>query len=564
MASIFDGMSGPLPATNQPGLYDVTGGFGSMLNQNTGFGSQLTPRGVPSPQQPLPPQFNPTLTPEQIEAQRRGQEIEDNWYSNPNQSNISMDDFWRDYAPRMQEIANRRNAENNLYPQSTPNYNLQPQGSPTTLTVENPIGANGQVAGAGRTQDPTASPRNTSMSPVAPPAPQATGMAGAMNMGFQNINNYLRENQAAIAEAQRRAQAGGATPSGQPGTPPQMNSQNQAWMDANKGNWGAGLMNSMMGGGADQFKFDPMNIQWNNFSNGKQENITRALGVLNNGDELAKMLGGQLVDSPFATFGTQQRDKYIKMPNGQMIEASALANSLQGASKSSNPFSAFQDVIGLYQRENAAFNPQTNTDAVNLANTGVLNPSTPQGWDPSKFAGGNPTYTPSGPVPGNPGNPGMGTSNPVQFQGGQINAVNGQNGFPMFNYNQQYSGLPNNGGLYNTGGTQTAQGSTPPASGGGTTLPPAPQAPNVPTTPAPQGVNTNSNYFLPGSMRGRDGLYAQTGANNSPAGGGGAVTNSTSGGGRIGAVGDSQPFNQQAPKSTWAGNLPNGARSLGK
>lgn len=64
---------------------------------------------------------------------------------------------------------------------------------------------------------------------------------------------------------------------------------------------------------------------------------------------------------------------------------------------------------------------------------------------------------------------------------------------------------------------------------------------------------------------GNQGLYAQTGNSQSSSGpaGGGAVVNSASGGGRMGAVGDMQ-HSQQAPKSTWAGNLPNGARSLGK
>lgn len=245
-----------------------------------------------------------------------------------------------------------------------------------------------------------------------------------------------------------------------------------------------------------------------------------------------------------------------------MIDASALSNSLQGASKSSNPFSSISDVINMYKAEQQGYNPKGNSDLFTLMNQGVVKPGTPEGWANRNYVGGDSTYTPTGPVPGNPNNPGMGTSNPIQFQGGRINAVNGQNGFPIFNFAQPQAGLPNNGGLYNSPGTP--QGQQP--SGGGTSLPPAPQAPQVPQTPGPQGVNTNSNYYLPSAMSGQGGLYAQTGNSQSssgPAGGGGAVVNSASGSGRIGAVGDMQQT-QQAPKSSWAGNLPNGARSLGK
>jgi len=546
MASIYDGMSGPLPMDQ--GLYGNAMGFGSQLNNNLsqvrdqrridnlmgldptatsgnpntyagygmdGFGSQnglyaaLNGTGSSSGSLPGTGSANsggrgssPTrVDPYANDPQYQQGTPQNDWRNKQIAAFESMNGLSRSGR----DAASGRMSTLNVTPEDEA-YNQKlnaflAQNPYSTGTSRADASQNGQIAG----------PRNSSMTtpPAAPP--QATGMSGAMN---------------------------------------------QAWMDANKGNWGGNLMNSMMSGGANNFKFDPMNIQWANFSNGNQENITRAMGVIGQGgDELAKMLGGTLVDSPFATFGTQQRDKYIKMPNGQMIDASAMAKSLQGASQSSNPFSSISDVIGLYQRENQGFNPKTNTDAINLVKQGVLKPTTPEGWNPTSFAGGNPTYTPSGPVPGNPGNPGMGTSNPVQFQNNQINAVNGQNGFPMFNYSQPTQGLPNNGGLYNQ-----------PQTGGGTNLPPAPQAPNVPQTPAPQGVNTNSNYYLPSSMSGQGGLYAQTGRSEAAggAGGGGATINSASGGGRIGPMGDNQPFNQQAPKSSWAGNLPNGARSLGK
>jgi hypothetical protein len=221
---------------------------------------------------------------------------------------------------------------------------------------------------------------------------------------------------------------------------------------------------------------------------------------------------------------------------------------------SSNPFSSLSDVIGLYQRENQNFNPQTNTDAINLVQTGVLDPRNPPNWDPSKFAGGNPTYTPSGPVPGNPSNPGMGTSNPIQFQGGQIDAVNGQNGFPIFNYSQPQPGLPNNG-LY----PQTSGGT------GGNTIPP-PTGTQSPTQQAPQGSNSNWQYYMNSSPRNglfsSQGLYAQSGGGTS--GGGGGMNTVSSGAAPSGSQ-PSNPFAPPKPSSSaqTAGNLPNGSTVLG-
>jgi hypothetical protein len=406
-----------------------------------------------------------------------------------------------------------------------------------TLTV--PAQATGSNPQAGQTPGTPTGSR--------PPGAFGNAMAGVMGQvqGYQNVLNNV----------------GGGTGTQQP---QQFNQQQQNWMNANSSGWGDDLMKFMLGGGGSQMNFDPMNIQWQNFNNGATENITRALGVLQNGggDALAKLLGGKLESSPFATFGTQQRDQFIRMPNGQMIDASAMANSLKGAMGSSNPFSSLSDVIGLYQRENQNFNPQTNTDAINLVQTGVLDPRNPPNWDPSKFAGGNPTYTPSGPVPGNPSNPGMGTSNPIQFQGGQIDAVNGQNGFPIFNYSQPQPGLPNNGGLYPN--TQTPQ--QPSGGTGGNTIPP-PTGTQSPTQQAPQGSNSNWQYYMNSSPRNglfsSQGLYAQSGGGTS--GGGGGMNTVSSGA----APSGSQPSNPFAPpkpsnSAQTAGNLPNGSTVLGK
>lgn len=345
-------------------------------------------------------------------------------------------------------------------------------------------------------------------------------------------------------------------PASAPTNPYTLSPLNQNWMKANEGGWGDDLMKFMLGGGGSQLNFDPMNIQWTNFSTGEQENITRALGILQAGgaNSLAKILGGTVENSPFATFGTQQRDQMIRMPNGQMIDASAFANALKGASQSANPFSALSDVIGLYQRENTAFNPQKNTDAVNLVNQGVLNPNTPPGWNPSKFAGGNPTFTPSGPVPGNPSNPGMGTSNPVQFQGGQINSFTGSNGFPVFNTTGSIPTQP-------SAPQQTPQFPQFPGLGMPQQAPPA----------APQGMNTNWQYYTPQgrqeNMFGNQGLYAQ-GMTGAGGGGGGNISYgapSVAGSRNQNGVSANNPFGTpRNPNSQRvAGRLPNGSTVIG-
>ena len=92
------------------------------------------------------------------------------------------------------------------------------------------------------------------------------------------------------------------------------------------------------------------------------------------GQELASLLGGTLVASPFTTFGTQQRDPYIRMPNGQMIDASVLANSLNAARTAKDPFSATQSVLEVYKAEAASFNLGTSTDALDYVSKGLLRP----------------------------------------------------------------------------------------------------------------------------------------------------------------------------------------------
>jgi hypothetical protein len=412
-----------------------------------------------------------------------------------------------------------------------------------------------------RQQMPT-SPRPVSQSSVEQ-TPQNTNQTARPNPFFSSIQGLYNtlSNIPNPAQTETPTNPPAGTPpagSGQPPAQNQFTSQQQAWFNANPG-WQSDLMKAMLGG--QQFGFDPMNIQWQNFNNGQTENITRALGVINNPQELAKLLGGEVVTSPFATFGTTQRDQYIRMPNGQMIDASAIGSLLGNAASSQNPFNALSDVInlmGVWNQQHTN-DPNINTDAINLVERGVISPQAPPGWDPSKFAGGNPTYTPSGPVPGNPSNPGMGTSNPVQFQGGQMQFINGPNGFPIFNNITGNIGtpqMPNPGG--NTG-TQPPSGGTPQA--------PATGTPNT-NQNAPLGSNMNSQYFMP---QGRGGLYAQSGngvSRMSAAGGGGGRYGgglySMASGGNEANTGNPFGAPKQSANSQIAGNLPNGSSLIGK
>ena len=349
-----------------------------------------------------------------------------------------------------------------------------------------------------------------------------------------------------------------------PSTEP-LSAMNQSWMDQNKGNWGEGLMNFMRDGGGNDFKLDPMNIQWRNGNTGELDNMTRALGIIQGGgggDALAKILGGTFVDSPLGNFGSNQKDKFIRMPNGQMIDASVLANSLSGASKSSNPFASLSDVINLYQSENKNFNQNTSTNAIDLVNTGKMSTTIPTDWSSRTFSGGpDPTYQPTGPVPGNPGNPGLGTGsgglwNPPVPPTTTTNPPVPPTGPPVPPTGPPAPPVPPVPPVPPLTNTQ-------PPTGGGTTLPPPPPLPSLPITGGntqtaesrPRGLNTNSNYYLNNGFGGRNGS-AGGGV------GGGASRQSAMLGGRPG--GENPQLSQPAPASQWAGTLANGAKTLGK
>lgn len=399
-------------------------------------------------------------------------------------------------------------------------------------------------------------PRTANMTPPAGPQAPNQGVGGGLQNTFATLNSPAFAEQVKAAQNKANGQPGTGTGTNNPLAP---NAQQQNWLKENSGLWG-NFAQQFINGQGQNGQLDPMNIDWTNFSNGKPEHITRALGVVNQqgGDALAKMLGGQLVDNPMATFGTNQRDKFIKMPNGQMIDASVLQNQLNGV----KDFSGLTNVLNTYKNEANAYNPATSMDIQAIIQRGEISPTTPQGWNPSTFAGGNPTYAPQGAAQGNPGNPGMGTSNPVEFQGNQINAINGQNGFPMFNYSQSNPGL-NGGGLYSPQGSQGTpqnpianlpQGNynvpQPPASTTNTGATGPSQGANL-----PQGQNSNWQYYLSGG--GSGGGAGSTG-------GGGAVTNNAAGMGSL--RGGRRGGDMQQPKTTnsWTGSLPNGAGSVGK
>jgi hypothetical protein len=155
-------------------------------------------------------------------------------------------------------------------------------------------------------------------------------------------------------------------------TPAPFNRLQQNWMDANTGAY-ANLMRTNLTR-TTPFQLESVDIRWANFSNGKFESQQRVVGnvSIESGRELAQLLGGTLVSGPFDTFGSTTRDRFIRMPNGQMIEAGVLAHQLNAARQSSDPFSATQAVLEIYQIEARNFNLTTSQNAVDLAAKGMM------------------------------------------------------------------------------------------------------------------------------------------------------------------------------------------------
>ena len=146
----------------------------------------------------------------------------------------------------------------------------------------------------------------------------------------------------------------------------------QNWLDSNEGNYANLMVHNMSR--TEPFVIESVGIKWANGSTGKPEFSNRAVGNVSaeGGKKLAQLIGGTLVDSPFDTFGTAQRDQYIRMPNGQMIEASVLASQLNASKASQDPFSATQSVLEMYRNEGKNFSVQTSMNAIDLVSKGKL------------------------------------------------------------------------------------------------------------------------------------------------------------------------------------------------
>lgn len=157
------------------------------------------------------------------------------------------------------------------------------------------------------------------------------------------------------------------------------NSLQQNWLDSNTGNYADLMLHNLSR--PEPFVIETVGIQWANGSTGKPEFSNRAVGNVSaeGGKKLAQLMGGTLVDSPFDTFGSSKRDQYIRMPNGQMIEASVLASQLNAAKSSQDPFSATQSVIEVYRNEAKNFSLQTSMNAIDLVSKGVLVTNRPVG-----------------------------------------------------------------------------------------------------------------------------------------------------------------------------------------
>lgn len=159
-----------------------------------------------------------------------------------------------------------------------------------------------------------------------------------------------------------------------PPEPPPLDPMKQNWLDANAGPYASLLRDSLSRNSG--YSLRPVQIQWTNLSNGRPENLTRAVGNVDreSGLQLAALMGGTLVESPFTTFGTQQRDQYIRLPNGQMVDASVLANSLNQARGALDPFSATQNVLEVYKAEAAQYSPGTSMDLLDRVSNGRFLP----------------------------------------------------------------------------------------------------------------------------------------------------------------------------------------------
>ncbi len=215
------------------------------------------------------------------------------------------------------------------------------------------------------------------MNRIEPTVGRTTRQTGARGSNFGEILN------ARLAPAEARtpvlkptsARNLPVSPKDATAEPPPLDPMKQNWLNANAGPYASLLRDSLSRNSA--YTLSPVQIQWNNLSNGRPENLTRAVGTVDreSGMQLAALMGGTLVESPFTTFGTQQRDQYIRLPNGQMVDASVLANSLNQARGAIDPFSATQNVLEVYKAEAAQYNPGNSMDALDGVSNGRFLPA---------------------------------------------------------------------------------------------------------------------------------------------------------------------------------------------
>lgn len=215
------------------------------------------------------------------------------------------------------------------------------------------------------------------MNRIEPTVGRTTRQTGARGSNFGEILNARLAPAEARTPVLKPASARNlpVSPKDAIAAPPPPDPMKQNWLNANAGPYASLLRDSLSRNGA--YTLSPVQIQWNNLSNGRPENLTRAVGTVDreSGLQLAALMGGTLVESPFTTFGTQQRDQYIRLPNGQMVDASVLANSLNQARGALDPFSATQNVLEVYKAEAAHYNLGTSTDALDGVSNGRFFPA---------------------------------------------------------------------------------------------------------------------------------------------------------------------------------------------
>ena len=221
---------------------------------------------------------------------------------------------------------------------------------------------------------------NLRMNRIEPTVGRTTRQTGARGSSFGEILNARlapAEARTAVLKptSARNLPVSPKDATAAPPQPPPLDQMKQNWLNANAGPYASLLRDSLSRNSA--YSLSPVQIQWTNLSNGRPENLTRAVGNVDreSGLQLAALMGGTLVESPFTTFGTQQRDQYIRLPNGQMVEASVLANSLNQARGATDPFWATQNVLEVYKAEAAHYNLGISTDAIDGVNNGRFFPA---------------------------------------------------------------------------------------------------------------------------------------------------------------------------------------------